>query len=268
LDSSNSPVPRKWPNRAKICNYRATLLFRENDELLPDSFFGWNKPRNFELPSQIDLLSQISDGRRLSQYTEVAADVSTVHTLSSSMNRARENASERWPDSEFKRVFLKHYGRVLGVLLRLLGDRMRAEEVANDAFWRLYQHAPMAEDTDNVGGWLYRTATNLGIDVLRASARRVRYEQELGKERPTPGPRAGPLDAVLVEEKRSRVRAVLASIRPVQAQLLILRASGLSYKESAQVLDTKPSGIGTMLNRAEGEFRERYLELYGNEEEV
>lgn len=192
----------------------------------------------------------------------------TVHTLSSSMNPTSENALERWPDSEFKRIFLEHYGRVVNVLLRLLGDRMRAEEVANDAFWRLYQHASMAKDTENVGGWLYRTATNLGIDALRASARRRRYEQKSSREMANPALHAGPLDAVLAEEKRSRVRAVLASIRPAQAQLLILRASGLSYKDLAEVLDIKPSGIGTMLNRAEAEFRERYLELYGSEEGV
>ena len=193
--------------------------------------------------------------------------MSTVHTLSSSMSRTHEN-SERWSDSEFKRLFLEQYSRVVGVLLRLLGDPMRAEEVANDAFWRLYQQSPMREGADNVVGWLYRTATNLGIDALRASARRVRYEQTSGNEAQNTAAPAGPLEALLVEEKRARVRAVLASIRPAQAQLLILRASGLSYKELAEALNLKLSGIGTMLNRAEAEFRERYLELYGNEEEV
>jgi RNA polymerase sigma-70 factor, ECF subfamily len=192
--------------------------------------------------------------------------VSTVHTLSSSMSRTREN-SEKWPDSEFKRLFLEHYSRVVGVLLRLLGDPMRAEEVANDAFWRLYQQSPMREGADNVAGWLYRTATNLGIDVLRASARRVRYEQTSGNEAHNTAAPAGPLEALLVEEKRACVREVLASIRPAQAQLLILRASGLSYKELSEALDIKPSGIGTMLNRAEAEFRERYVQIHGTEEE-
>jgi len=73
---------------------------------------------------------------------------------------------------------------------------------------------------------------------------------------------------LLLEEKCRRVRAVLASIKPAQAQLLILRTSGLSYKELAEALDVKMSGIGTMLNRAEEEFRTRYLELHPNEEEV
>jgi DNA-directed RNA polymerase specialized sigma24 family protein len=71
----------------------------------------------------------------------------------------------------------------------------------------------------------------------------------------------------LREEKCRRVRAVLASIKPAQAQLLILRASGLSYKELAEALDVKSSGIGTLLNRAEEEFRNRYLALYPHSKE-
>jgi DNA-directed RNA polymerase specialized sigma24 family protein len=42
----------------------------------------------------------------------------------------------------------------------------------------------------------------------------------------------------------------------------------LSYKELAEALDVKMSGIGTMLNRAEEEFRNRYLALYPNEEKL
>jgi DNA-directed RNA polymerase specialized sigma24 family protein len=64
------------------------------------------------------------------------------------------------------------------------------------------------------------------------------------------------------------VRAVLSSIKPVQAQLLILRSSGLSYKELGDALNIKMSGIGTMLNRAEEEFRNHYVALYPNEEEL
>jgi DNA-directed RNA polymerase specialized sigma24 family protein len=72
----------------------------------------------------------------------------------------------------------------------------------------------------------------------------------------------------LQQERSLRVRAVLASIKPPQAQLLVLRISGLSYKELAEALDVKMSGIGTMLNRAEEEFRNRYLALYSHEEEI
>ena len=189
-----------------------------------------------------------------------------VHSLNSSMTRVQESSAQRWPDAEFKQVFLDNYSRIVAVLMRLLGDRMRAEEVANDAFLKLYQQPGLREGKANISGWLYRTATNLGIDGLRSSARRGRYEEAAASDRQRNSSPEGPLDDLIVEERRSRVRAVLAAIKPTQAQLLILRASGLSYKELAEILDVKQSGIGTMLNRAEAEFRQNYLQLYGNEE--
>ena len=193
-----------------------------------------------------------------------------AQTLNRSMT-LHESPSKHWDEADFRVVFLQHYARIVGILLRLLGDRSQAEEVANDAFWRLYRQ-PVLQIDGNIGGWLYRTATNLGIDFLRAASRRRQHEEAAGRivakgimEEPTA---TGPLDDLVREEKCRRVRGVLASIKPVRAQLLILRACELSYKELAEAVDVKMSGIGTMLNRAEEEFRNRYLALYPNEEEL
>jgi len=178
----------------------------------------------------------------------------------------RKSSSEHWEEAEFRAVFLEHYSRVLGILIRLLGDRSCAEEMANDAFWRLYRQPALQVD-GNVGGWLYRTATNLGIDALRASGRRRQYEEAAGGARDQ-AKISSPLEVLLRAEKCNRVRAVLSLIKPAQAQLLILRSSGLSYKELADVLSVKMTSIGTLLNRAEEEFRNRYLALHAHEEEL
>jgi len=183
------------------------------------------------------------------------------------MSQTLESANS-WPETDFRAVFLEYYPRIVGVLARMVGDRTRAEELANDVFWRLYREPALRAD-GNLGGWLYRTATNLGIDTLRSLSRRRHYEEAAG--RLTPGGIAGahgPLEDVLREEKCRRVRTVLASIKPAQAQLLLLRASGFSYKQLADVLEVKMTGIGTMLNRAEEEFRNCYLERHGHEEDL
>jgi RNA polymerase sigma-70 factor, ECF subfamily len=191
--------------------------------------------------------------------------VGTAQVLGRSMT-VRESSSEHWDEAEFRVIFVQHYARIVAILVRLLGDLSHSEEVANDAFWRLYRQPALQVD-GNVGGWLYRTAANLGIDALRASGRRRLYEEAAGRAKRESGT-GGPLDDLLREEKCRRVRTVLASIKPTQAQLLILRSSGLSYKELAEALNVKMSGIGTMLNRAEQEFRNRYLALHPNEEEL
>ncbi|HEV2176376.1 MAG TPA: sigma-70 family RNA polymerase sigma factor [Terriglobia bacterium] len=172
-----------------------------------------------------------------------------------------------WSASDFEGVFLEYYGRIVSVLHRLLGDRTRSEELANDVFWRLYQQPLRPEPDGNVGGWLYRAATNLGIDALRANARRQRYEQAAGREMAT-GSDPDPLDDVLRAEQCQRVRAVLAALKPGQAQVLALRSSGCSYNELAEALGVKRGSVGTMLIRAEAEFKKRYVEMYGSGQEL
>lgn len=175
-------------------------------------------------------------------------------------------ADAPWPDDAFRETFLEHYGRVTSVLCRLVGDPAQADELANEVFWRLYRRRIKTGPDGNLGGWLYRTATNLGVDALRAAARRKRYEQAAARPSASGGAGPDPLRELLREETRARVRLVLGSLRSAQAQLLILRASGFSYRELAQILRLKAGSVGTMLIRAEAEFRKRYVRLYGNEE--
>ena len=69
----------------------------------------------------------------------------------------------------------------------------------------------------------------------------------------------------LREEKKKHVRTVLAILKPAQAQLLLLRNTGLSYRELSDLLKLKRGSIGTLLARAEAEFEKRYCALYGGE---
>ena len=193
----------------------------------------------------------------------IAETASALNAVSS----VRKSRSMQWSEAEFEALFLEYYSRIVGVLLRLLGERTRAEELANDVFWKLYRTPAVGEVDGRVGGWLYRTATNLGIDALRAAARRRKYEDAAARTQEG-AEAASPLDDMVRAEQRRRVREVLAVIRPAQAQVLILRASGFSYKELADVLELKPGGIGTMLSRAQAEFRKAYVELHGKEEEL
>ena len=111
----------------------------------------------------------------------------------------------------------------------------------------------------NVPGWLYRTATNLGIDAVRARAKRRHYEETSNRMAALSTPSDDPLSEILREEKRQRVRAALALLKPAQAQILVLRHSGFSYNELAGCLGVSRGSVGTMLMRAEAEFQKQYL---------
>ncbi|HTG30694.1 MAG TPA: sigma-70 family RNA polymerase sigma factor [Methylomirabilota bacterium] len=169
---------------------------------------------------------------------------------------------------EFETLFVKHYPRVVGILRRIVGDHGWAEDLANEVFLKLYRRPLAQEPEANVGGWLYRTSTNLGIDALRATARRSRFEQAAGQDARQNKPPENGFERVERFEREQRVRTVLAEIKPPQAQLLVMRASGDSYKELSAALEIEPGSVGTLLVRAEAAFEQRYRELFGSEEDV
>ena len=165
---------------------------------------------------------------------------------------------------KFEDVFLEHWPQVYGLLLRLVGDHAEAEDLALEAFLRLYQrqedHQPAAQAKNelNIGGWLHRVATNLGLNAIRGWKRRQRYEMESGKLDLSENAPASPAEVFAAGEERQRVRLILSQMEPRQAQLLILRHSGLSYQEIGAALQVSVTSIGTLLARAENEFARRY----------
>src|SRR5947209_1820650 len=142
---------------------------------------------------------------------------------------------DRAVDRVFEELFAAHYPRLVKTLLRLVGDPGQAEELAADAFYRLHQHRPPGTP-DALAGWLYRTAMNLGLDALRSNARRVRREDQAGREALRQDRPEGPLQDLLAEEERVRVRHVLARLKPEHSQALLMGSSGFTCKEMSAVL--------------------------------
>jgi len=157
----------------------------------------------------------------------------------------------------FDAVFLEHWQRVYRVALRLVGDHAEAEDLALETFWRLYQKQSTDARDVNLGGWLYRVETNLGLNALRARKRRTQHELDAGRWQIETSVH-DPEQSLQADEERSRVRAILAEMDERQAQLLLLRHSGAKYQELADTLGVSINSIGTLLARAEREFEKRY----------
>jgi len=162
-------------------------------------------------------------------------------------------------------LFREHYPRIVGVLTRLTGDRGQAEEIAADAFSKLARRPPLLRSRACLTAWLYRVATNAGLDAVRANARRRRREEAAGEERRRMAAEPGALEDMLRQERCERVRGILAAMKPRDAELLLLRASGMAYREIAQALGVQASSVGTLLARAEREFEHKFRVRYGDD---
>jgi len=158
----------------------------------------------------------------------------------------------------FEEYFKQYWAPIYRLLARMLGDPAEAEDLALETFYRLYQRHPNLQSECNVGGWLYRVATNLGLHSIRGFKRRERYESTVGKRMLEEAPEDRPAEILASEEERHIARRTLAEMNHRQSQLLMLRYSGLSYKEIAGALNLAPTSIGPLLLRAEREFEKRY----------
>ncbi len=159
---------------------------------------------------------------------------------------------------DFETLFHQYFPAVYGILVRLLKNSVEAEELAIEVFWKLSRRPSNWFFSRPVGPWLYRTATNAGLDAIRISKRRQKYEA-VAPPLSTDGEQ--PLEKVLREENRRAVQEVLGGMKVSQAQLLLMRAGGCSYKELAAAVGVRAGSIGTLLARAESEFQKRYIDL-------
>jgi len=168
-------------------------------------------------------------------------------------------AESKDQESQFdiETIFRAQYERIARVVERVVRDHGRAEEIAVEAFLKLWRHEQA--QGEKAEGWLYRTAVRLALDELRRQTRRTRYERMLVFVRGTPTPE----EIHATTEEQERVRLVLSAIEPRQAEFLLLRSHGLSYDEVASALDLNPASIGTLLSRAQQAFRKEYIKRYG-----
>jgi RNA polymerase sigma-70 factor, ECF subfamily len=170
----------------------------------------------------------------------------------------------------FEQVFFEHWGHIYRLLVRLVGDPAEAEDLALETFLRLYQHPPgelQNGEAPNPGGWLHRVATNLGLHSIRGYKRREYYELTAGKGALEEAPETRPAEILSQEEDRRAARLVLAQMNERQARLLVLRYSGMSYKEIAAALGVSPTSVGPLLLRAEKEFERRYRAASASKED-
>ena len=72
----------------------------------------------------------------------------------------------------FEAFFWLHERAILGYLWRLTGDEQTAHDLSQETFVRAWQHFDKLQHYDQPRAWLFRVATNLGINHLRGRARR------------------------------------------------------------------------------------------------
>ena len=153
---------------------------------------------------------------------------------------------------------------------RLLGDRHAAEDVAQEAFVRLFRGAPDYRPTARFSTWFYTILGNLCRDRVRHLRRRpdegdAKPLAEGDGEVPDPGERMpGPVDAALESERRALVLEAVRSLPTHLQQAISLREfEGLKYREIAETLDCDLNEVKVLIHRARKALAEKLKKVIG-----
>jgi RNA polymerase sigma-70 factor (ECF subfamily) len=161
-------------------------------------------------------------------------------------------------------VFEVHYARLARVIGRVIHDQARAEELAVEVILKWWRKSGTSDAQSGLQAeaWLYRTAVREALDEWRRRARQSRFESLFSMFREAP---PTPEHLYSQDVRRLRVRAVLSALNRRHSELLLLRSEGLTYRELAVALNINPGYIGSLLARAQADFRKEYTKRHGSQ---
>ena len=154
-------------------------------------------------------------------------------------------------------AFRDHSAAIYGTALRSTRDPEIAADVTQEAFLRLVVEAQAGRLPDNVGGWLYRTSSNLIISRARRAAVAQRLAPRLVR---FDGP-AQPEAVAVLAEQQAELRIALATLPAADRVALLMAAQGATGEEIARHLGRSHAATRTLLSRARGRLRSAALEL-------
>ena len=156
--------------------------------------------------------------------------------------KSDDSAVPLMEENEF-RLFYERTARPLwSYLSRLTGDRHKADDFLQEAYYRFYRAGAHHVDENHRRNSLFQIATNLVRDEGR---RNTRYpEVELTEQVPARS-REGEVIA------RTDIQRAMGQLQPAQREILWLAyGEGSSHEEIAQILGIRAMSVRTILLRA------------------
>ena len=170
-----------------------------------------------------------------------------------SLTRLYKNRSDHWlirrtakGDNKAFEILVQRYQQgVADLAYRFLADASEAEDIAQESFIRLYLTAGQYRPERPLKVYLFKIAKNLSLDCLRKKKPLPLDETEPLMSGPSPSDQI--MEAEISKEIFNAVQTLPASQRMA---LLLQHFEGLSYIETAQIMETTMSAVESLLVRA------------------
>ena len=152
----------------------------------------------------------------------------------------------------FERLSGAYADRLFMLLLRLLGDRGEAEDVAQEVMLRAWRGIGGFRGTSSYFTWLYRIAVNEANRALEKRGRRPPSVPIGPDELRLPGPATDdPSRQAEFNELRRALARALAELPPTLRTAIVLRdVEGLSTQEAAEIAGVSQAAFKSRLHQA------------------
>jgi RNA polymerase sigma-70 factor, ECF subfamily len=164
------------------------------------------------------------------------------------LNRARAGEA-----AAFAALVRRYQRTVFSIALRMLGDRHRAEDLAQEVFLQLYRSLDGIGSDAHLAFWLRKVAVNRAIDRIRQEAR---YDNEPLTEAASVVGETGDTDPLL----QRRMAELVSQLPPAARAVVVLRyQEDLDPVEIASTLDMPINTVKSHLKRSLTSLRARVL---------
>lgn len=155
-------------------------------------------------------------------------------------------------------VLVRRYqDRIFRFILRMVGSRDEALELAQDVLIKAFQALPGWRPEAEFRTWLFRIASNTATDALRR--RKVVEFVALDENYDVPGEGAGPEVQLAAKQQLRALDAALNRLPPDHREILLLReVEDMSYSEIGAALGITEGTVKSRLARA----REAVIDHY------
>jgi RNA polymerase sigma-70 factor (ECF subfamily) len=152
--------------------------------------------------------------------------------------------------SAVEACFRDRYPDLVRFLHGMLGDRMSAEDAAQEAFRRLLTRGP--QNRPDADRWVFSAARRIALDLLKTDRHRQAREALHAEAPEQPEPE---------DPDAAQVRAIVAQLPTRSREVLILQAVyGLSLKEIAGVVERSVGAVKQDLHRARLALRNAWFQ--------
>lgn len=158
----------------------------------------------------------------------------------------------RGDEAAFSELYDRFSGKLFGLIRQMIGDEKEAEDVLQEGFVYLWQHAAQYDRSKSKAfTWAVMIFRNKAIDRLRARGRRERLDERAATELPLISGTAPGADEAADSSDRGRiVRLALLSLPEEQRKLIEFAfLKGLTHHSIAESLGIPLGTVKTSIRR-------------------